>query len=580
MDFSLLSDGRLLFIVVLAGTVSMLTTLNVAARPAAVRTRQVALALAVSAIFFMCTRFANLFYLPILATYVDKAVRTGAVDILYSQIQWVIVGSALGALFSWLLLPTFSAIYERGIAGMRTRGSMFRVLLALPTPRGIRALFTCIRNPWELVSWIKSPSSNSSMCSKHDSPPVSDNDASTTIEPPSRPIAWDFLCWNVFATAIWTVGALCALYVSAIIPKFEATAVLLSGLVNSFAAIAFAIFVDPKAAIITDEAAKGTRSAHDVHRMSFHLGLGNFAGGMLGLATFPVGIEMIKWATLELGRTQLAESMWLVIVLNVIVSCLMVTTLSSRVAAVVTRSVATSLAIYNVFFLVTRLTTQVYAPVLGAVRDSVVNGSATASELLPLFRLVVLGATVGTLIGWLLLPTFVAIYNRAITALEHRHGSMGLLLRDLCLPRHWKAVAACLRRPSNLGISKQDILALPRGFLIANTLVVALHVIGVLAAILAGANLSGSLARTATLLSSVINGLATVLGSIIVDPTAAHLTDQAVAESRPLSHIKAMTVMLAAGSLLGTILSQVFFVPAAKLVEYGAIFLDFVFHYF
>ena len=72
MDFALLADGRLVFICLLAGVVSMLTTLNVAARPAAVHTKQVALALAVSSIFFMFTRFANLFYLPILGSYVDK----------------------------------------------------------------------------------------------------------------------------------------------------------------------------------------------------------------------------------------------------------------------------------------------------------------------------------------------------------------------------------------------------------------------------------------------------------------------------------------------------------------------------
>ena len=100
MNFALLSDGRLLFLMVLAAAVAMLSTLNIAARPAAIRTKQVALALAVSAVFFMFTRFANLFYLPILATYVDRATRTGQTEVLYQQIQWVVVGAALGAFFS------------------------------------------------------------------------------------------------------------------------------------------------------------------------------------------------------------------------------------------------------------------------------------------------------------------------------------------------------------------------------------------------------------------------------------------------------------------------------------------------
>ena len=550
MDFALLSDGRLVFICLLAGVVSMLTTLNVAARPAAVHTKQVALALAVSSIFFMFTRFANLFYLPILGSYVDKAVRTGAVDVLYEQIQWVVIGSALGALMSWLLLPTFCAVYERGIAGVQSRGSMFKVLLGLPTIRGVKALFGCCRSPLELRSWPQ---------------------GSTHIKGP-------FLLWNICATAIWTVGALCALYVSAAVPQLEATAVLLSGLVNSFAAIAFAIFVDPKAAVITDQTVQGQRPEQDVKAMTFWLGAGNFLGGLLGLAVFPVGIAMIKWATLKLGQTSMSENMWLVVGLNMLTALLMLTALSSRVSAVITKKVATSLAIYNVFFLITRLATQVYAPILGAVRDSVINGHASAGDLLPLFRWVVWAATAGTVIGWLLIPTFVEIYNQAIVALENRGGAMAKLLRDLLHPRRWLRVLRCWRTPTLFGVVRRDLAQMPKGFLLANALVVGIHVIGVLAAILAGAQLSGQLARTATLLSSIINGVATILASILVDPTAAHITDQCVHDKRPVHHIHIMVVFLAATTLAGTLLSQILLQPSSQLIVRCAQLLDWLFH--
>ena len=239
MNISLLGDGKLLFIMALAAIVSMLTTLNTAARPAAIRTKQVALSLAVSAIFFMFTRFANLFYLPILGKYVDRAVQSGNVNILYEQIQWVVLSSALGALLSWLMLPTFTAIYERGIASITVRGSMLKMLLALPSVRGVKALFGCLRSPLELKAWA-CPN-----CA-----PSETGEKESTNEPFALP--WDLLSWNVFATAVWTVGALAALQVSALYPDLAATAVLLSGLVNSFAAIAFSLFVDPKAAVITD----------------------------------------------------------------------------------------------------------------------------------------------------------------------------------------------------------------------------------------------------------------------------------------------------------------------------------------
>ena len=138
MDFSLLmGDGRLWFIMTLAAAVSLLTTLIVAARPAAMRTGRVAMAFTISSLFFMATRFANLFYAPLLARYVDRAVKTGRPDVLHGQIEWVIVGSAIGALGAALLLPTFVELYSRGIRSMEYRQSMVRVLLRVARPGSV-----------------------------------------------------------------------------------------------------------------------------------------------------------------------------------------------------------------------------------------------------------------------------------------------------------------------------------------------------------------------------------------------------------------------------------------------------------
>ena len=111
----------------------------------------------------------------------------------------------------------------------------------------------------------------------------------------------------------------------------------------------------------------------------------------------------------------------------------------------------------------------------------------------------------------------------------------------------------------------------------ANVFVIGIHVIGVLAAIQAGAELTGHLARTATLLSSVINGAATILGSVIVDPTAAKITDEAVNGKRSLHEVEAMAVFLCFGSILGTVLSQVLFIPSVKIIILGAKILGAIF---
>lgn len=544
MSFSLLlGDGRLWFIMVLAAAVSLLTTLNVAARPAAVLTGRVAMAFTISSLFFMATRFANLFYAPLLARYVDQAVKTGKPEVLYGQIQWVIVGSAFGALGAALLLPTFVELYARGVRSMEYRQSMLRVLRRLAHPR----------------SWI-------------------------TVLGSARPPSWmgvrllaldgipaDFLVINVLATAVWTAGALCALLASAIVPAYAATAVLLSGLVNAFAAIAFSVWVDPKAALITDQALAGERPREHVTITAVHLSVGNVLGGMLGLLVLTPGTMLIVHAAQSIGQQggNLATSLWVVVALNALVTLLASTTVVSRVSAAVTGRVATALAVYNLFFLVTRLAQQVYAPVLGSVADHVVETHQPLDALLVAFRWVIFGATGGVLLGWLLMPTFVEVYNRTIRALD-RLGSIPALFLALLKPQTWPAVVGTLRRPSIMGVTLADLRSLPHGFLWGNILVVSVYTVGVMAAIYAGAELSDNLKRTATLLSSVVNGVATITLSLVVDPTSALITDQTVSGVRPLRHIYAMAVFLIGGMLLGTLLSQVLFWPAIRVIEGGA----------
>lgn len=547
----MLHDPALVFIIVLAGAVSMLTTLNVAARPAAVTTRRVATAFTVAQLFFMVTRFANMFYVPLMARFVDEAERTGEVGLLYGQIQWVILGAAAGALAAWLLLPTFIELYRLGVQALEHR-SMVRALLRLAHPRSWLKLLRAFRLPSNLGTRL------------------------FRLEG----VPADFLVINVVATAIWTVGALCAIYVSAILPQYAATAALLSGLVNAFAAIAFSVWVDPRASTITDQAVSGDRDERDVRITAVHLSAGNFVGALLGLAVFPLGIELVRWATLSIGSHggDFSHGLWFVVLLNVIFAMLASTTYSARVSAVLTRRVATAIAVYNLFFLVTRLAGQVYAPILGSMADHVVQSPEQGlASLEVMFRWVLGGASLGALLGWLLMPTFIEVYNHAVRQLDRAGGSFPEVFWRTLAPRRWGVVLGCLRWPSTFGITLADVRRLPQGFLWGNVLVLAVHTIGVMAAIYAGAQLSESLSRTATLLSSVVNGVATITLSVIVDPTTARITDRCVDGERPEKDIYAMALALMAGMFVGTLFSQLLLTPAAWVIAAGAHLLDLLF---
>jgi hypothetical protein len=95
-----------------------------------------------------------------------------------------------------------------------------------------------------------------------------------------------------------------------------------------------------------------------------------------------------------------------------------------------------------------------------------------------------------------------------------------------------------------------------------------------LAAIYAGATFAPEVARTTTLLSPLINGIATIVLSLVVDPTCSVLVDQAVEKKRPIEDIETMTFWLAAGAVVGTVISQILFIPAAIVISHGAQLLD------
>jgi hypothetical protein len=537
MNFAVLADAKLLFILVVSALLSMLTSVVAASRPAAVITGKVAQATTISSLLFMVSRLANLLYLPLMATFAGAAEVAGHTKILEAQVHWVILASAAGSLVSWWLLPNFVALYCH--------------LVEVLDSQGIRSFIKFSVMKASLQKFLKGAQLQARLGHLHGISP-------------------GFLSFNIAATAIWTVGALCALVVSAQLTQYRSTAILLSGLVNSFAAITFTLWVDPQAALITDEAKNRPESRPKVDACAIHLTAGNFIGGLLGLLVLPWGISLINWATHKLGQqgTQLAGGILAMVLLNALVTLLASSTYAARVAAVVTGRVATALAIYNLFFLVTRLAGQIYFPLLGSLSDHLRQANQL-DQLEGHLRGVLAGASLGSLVGLLLLPTFVEVIRQAIFQLEKR-GSMTLVLLRCLHPGSWRHIGGCLRRPSFLGIGMADMRRLPRPFLVGNIIVLAVHSVGGMAAIYAGAHLDAESARTANLLSSVVNGVATITLSLVVDPTVSRLTDSCANQRRPLADIQAAAVGLLLGMLVGTLFSQLIFSPATWVISLGA----------
>jgi hypothetical protein len=318
----------------------------------------------------------------------------------------------------------------------------------------------------------------------------------------------------------------------------------------------------------------GRLTKESVTNMSIHLILGNFVGTLLGLLLLNPAVSIVGEAASAIGKSasQLdAATIWLVVG-NGFILLLNGTIYSSRTSAVRTAKVATALAVFNFFSLISRIAGQVYGPFVGAVTDQLTRRPAgdalppDALEKLEMFnRSLIWGAAVGCLLSLLLIPTFVKIYDAVIKQMD-RHGELSTVVRMALHPKRWPTILATFTAPWKQNVTWAAFRRIPKGFLIGNVVVLTFLTVGQLAAIYAGAALAPEVARTATLLSPLINGVATITLSIIVDPGCATIVDDAIKGERRMEDVETMTFWLALGSVVGTSLAQLLFLPGAWFI--------------
>ncbi|SHI32056.1 Protein of unknown function [Desulfofundulus thermosubterraneus DSM 16057] len=274
--------------------------------------------------------------------------------------------------------------------------------------------------------------------------------------------------------------------------------------------------------------------------------------------------------------------MLLIAVLTAIIHLTDTLVYAVRLSGVTTRRLATAFSLFQIISLLASTANLIQAPLLSSVVEKTINtGLKHASGSLlesPLYhhqltqlsmdiRLVIFSATVGTVLGVLLTPAFNYVFTRVIFLFEEA-GSIPRLIIILLSPH--LLVRTMRKRPGYLGALRASFPGrpqnIPLAFLIANTMVIGIWTTGVLSALYAGALLP-EYRSTASLLSGVVNGVATILSAMIVDPTAAMITDQALRGTRDQRDVRQMVYYLCLTRVLGTILAQVFFLPAAYLIR-------------
>jgi hypothetical protein len=235
---------------------------------------------------------------------------------------------------------------------------------------------------------------------------------------------------------------------------------------------------------------------------------------------------------------------------------------SMRLAGIRTKQIAIAMSFVTTTLLISRLSNMFQAPILGAMVDgAIIQKSLFAlSALENNFRVIIFAAFLGSLSGALLTPTMVRLFQAAIKKFL-RHGSLPRIFFAIFKPKNALKIIQSFRLPRLASLRTISLKNIPKTFLILNMFVAAVYTIGVLCSLLAGAYLP-DLRSTAIQLSGIVNGIATILFTIFVDPAGARITDQAMHKKRSENDVRSVVFYLLAGRLLGTlILAQLFFKP-------------------
>jgi hypothetical protein len=264
---------QLLLAMVLNCVVQALAIAAYASRLAGARSGRVATAISLFNIFATSSRLAQMFYTPMLGALSDRASFTTLFTYQW-QLRSIVFAGTVGAALGTLALPTFVMLYLRAIRSLERNGNVPKAALALLRPKIVGSLVMEVK--FGIATRLR--------------------------DLPFRNVPKDILVLNVLVTAIYGIGIVAAAYASVLYPQAARTAVLSSGLVNGFAAIAYNIVVDPASALMTDRAVRGERSIDDVKALVIGLSLTAVFGLMLSQVLLVPGAALIEFGAKLITR--------------------------------------------------------------------------------------------------------------------------------------------------------------------------------------------------------------------------------------------------------------------------------------
>jgi len=235
---------------------------------------------------------------------------------------------------------------------------------------------------------------------------------------------------------------------------------------------------------------------------------------------------------------------------------------SVRLGGIRTRQLALALSLFNSIALISRTANTLQAPLVGRLVGANLGKPDVLAEEI---RVVIASASAGTLLGIIFTPTFLSLFVRAIRALAKR-GSIPMFLFECMAPAKLRSISRSIRLPDRSLIARLKPDGVPTALIFLNVVITAIYTTGVLSAAYAAALVPPSKSIAASLSSGLVNGVATVLFTVLVDPKAAVITDQAMRGEIEIRVADTLVAYLIGSKLVGTLLAQLVFIPAAWMI--------------
>jgi hypothetical protein len=252
----------------------------------------------------------------------------------------------------------------------------------------------------------------------------------------------------------------------------------------------------------------------------------------------------------------------IVLLLTFIIHLISTLSYSVRIVGTRTRKIAVSFALFNIMVLISRTSNSFQAPLLAKWVENNINLNINpgTSEI----RLILFVATLATIFGAFLIPTFQRILSKAVMNFSV-HKSMPKLILHSFTKTGIKQLRKEISIPNRENLSINSKAKFPLKIFIFNILAVAILSVGVLSSLYAGF-ITPELRTTASSLSAIVNGFATILMFVIIDPYLSILTDEVVEGKFAESEFRRTIRYMVFARVLGTILAQLMLVPFAHFI--------------